>query len=754
LKRAEDPRLLRGEGQYVDDLTLPGMAHLAFLRSPYPHARVLAIRTDAARAAPGVIAVVTAKDLPPLHPTPFMAVLPGLKSRPYPVLADGLVDAAGVPVAAVVAESAALARDAADLLEVEYEPLPAIADAEHALTAGAPLVDPEVGGNRAFSVPMKGGDVEAAFARADHVVRVRVEHHRIAGTPMEPRGVTARHDRGTGELTVWLTTQNPFLARADLAAMLGFPEEKVRVIAPDVGGGFGVKGPVYREEVVAAALASRLGRPVHWMSTRTEDLLTTHHGRATVTSAEAAVTGDGEITGLRVRATFDLGAHLLSLSLVPPLSNAIHVLGPYRIGSIELTSVGAYTNTAPTGPYRGSGRPVGVYLIERVMDEAARVTGLDPVEIRRRNFVPPDAFPYRTALGTVYDSGDYGRALDRALELAGYEALRREQAEARARGEIVGIGVAAYVESTNVQGWESGVVRVERSGRVTAITGASPHGQGHETTFAQVIADQLGIAPDEVIVRHGDTLGAPQAIGTFGSRSAGLGGSALARAAGEVRDKARRLAGQLLEAAPEDLALVTGGFGVKGSPEKTVGWRRIAELAHRGAGLPPGEQPGLEATVFFRQDQPSWSFGAGVARVRIDAETGRVRLERFVAVDDCGHAINPLLVDGQIVGALAQGIGQAMLEHVVYGETAELRTANFMEYAIPRADDMPDLVLDRTVTPSPLNPLGVKGVGEGGACVAPPAIVNAVIDALSPFGVTGVDTPLTPETIWRALRAR
>jgi carbon-monoxide dehydrogenase large subunit len=751
VKRVEDPKLIQGQGLYVDDLPLPGLAHLAFLRSPYAHARIVDIRTDAARDAPGVLRVVTARDLPALRPTPYMAVLPGLKAWPYRCMADEVVDATGVPVAAVVADSAALARDAADLIEVEYGPLDAIADPERALAPDAPLVHAELGTNQAFSVPMKGGDADAAFARAAHVVTVRVEHNRIAGAPMEPRGVTARFDRGTGELTVWLTTQNPFLTRADLAIVLGFPEHKLRVIAPEVGGGFGVKGPLYREEVVAAVLACQLDRPVHWMSTRNEDLLTTHHGRATITAADAAVTADGEVIGLRVRATFDLGAHLLSLSLVPPMSNSVHLLGPYRIQHVELTSVGAYTNTAPTGPYRGSGRPVGVYLIERVMDAAARATGLDPVEIRRRNFIPPDAFPYRTAFGVAYDSGDYARALDRVVELAKYRDLRREQAEARRRGEIMGIGVAAYVESTNVLGWESGLVRVERGGKVTAITGASPHGQGHETTFAQIVADRLGIGLDDVVVRHGDTLGAPQAIGTFGSRSAGLGGSALAQAASEVRDKARRLAARLLEAAPEDVVPAPGGFQVKGAPEKLLAWERIADLAHRPLGLPPGESPGLESTVFFRQDHPAFSFGAGLAVVRVDGDTGRVRLERFIAVDDCGNAINPLLVDGQIVGALAQGIGQAMLEHVVYGEQGELLTGTFMEYAMPRADDMPELVLDRTVTPSPLNPLGVKGVGEGGACVAPPAIVNAVIDALSPFGVTQIDSPVTAEKVWRAM---
>jgi carbon-monoxide dehydrogenase large subunit len=515
-----------------------------------------------------------------------------------------------------------------------------------------------------------------------------------------------------------------------------------------------VKGPVYREEIVAAVLARQLGRPVRWMSSRTEDLLTTIQARAAVSEAEAAVSADGEVIGLRGRSVFDLGAHLLGLSLVPPLSASTHIFGPYRIQNAELLSVGVYTNTAPTGPYRGSGRPVGVYVIERLMDEAARVTRLDPVEIRRRNFIPPEAFPHRTPFGVAYDSGSYARALDRVVELADYQRLRRDQAAARERGEIVGVGVAAYVESTNVLGWESGVVRVERSGKVTAVTGSSPHGQGHETTFAQIIADQLGVAHEDVIVRHGDTLGAPQAIGTFGSRSTGLGGNALAQAAAEVREKGRRLAARLLEASPDDLQLGRGGFQVKGVPAKVVGWDRVGEFAHRGMGLPPEEKPGLEATVFFRQDQPSWSFGAGLAVVRIDRDTGQARVERFVAVDDCGNAINPLLVDGQIVGGFAQGFGQTMLERIVYGEDGQLLTGTFMEYAIPRADDMPDLVVDRTVTPSPLNPLGVKGVGEGSACVAPPAIVNAVIDALAPFGVTHVDMPLTAEKLWRAIGRR
>ena len=752
LKRTEDPRLITGRGQYVEDIKLPGLAHLAFLRSPHAHARVTALRTDAARRAPGVVRVVTARDLGPLRPLPFMAMLPGLKQVQCPYLAEAVVDSTGVPVAAVVAETPSLARDAAELIEVEYEPLPPVADPERGLEPGAPLAHAELGTNQAFSWPLKGGDVDGAFSRAAHIVKVRLDHNRLAGAPMEPRGVLARYDPGSDELTLWLTTQNPFLSRADLAAVTGFPEHKLRVIAPDVGGGFGVKGPLYREEIVAATLARQLGRPIRWISTRTEDLLTTIQARAAVSEAEGAVTADGELIGLRAKAVFDLGAHLLGLSLVPPLSASTHIFGPYRIQHAELLSIGVYTNTAPTGPYRGSGRPVGVYLIERLMDEAARATRLDPVEIRRRNFIPAEAFPHRTPFGVAYDSGNYSRALDRVVELADYRGLRRAQTEARTRGEIMGIGVAAYVESTNVLGWESGVVRVERSGKVTAVTGSSPHGQGHETTFAQIVADHLGVAYDDVVVRHGDTLGAPQAIGTFGSRSAGLGGNALAQAAVEIREKGRRLAARLLEASPEDLQLARGGFQVKGVPEKIVGWDRVGEFAHRGMGLPPQETPGLEATVFFRQDQPSWSFGAGLAVVRIDRDTGQVRLERFVAVDDCGNAINPLLIDGQIVGGFAQGLGQALLERIAYGEDGQLLTGTFMDYAIPRADDMPELVVDRTVTPSPLNPLGVKGVGEGSACVAPPAIVNAVVDALMPFGVRHVDMPLTAEKIWRAIQ--
>ncbi len=751
LKRTEDPKLITGQGSYVDDLKPAGLAHLVFLRSPHAHARVRSLGVKAASKAPGVIGVFTARDLGHLRQIPYLRLFPGMKPPPLPFLAEGVVHAVGIPVAAVVAESPALGRDAAELIEVEYESLPAIADPEAALRPEAPLVHPELGTNQAFAFPMKAGDVAAAFAQADYTVKVRVEHNRLAGAPMEPRGVLAQYDPHADELTIWLTTQSPFMARAALSEALDFPEQRLRVIAPEVGGGFGVKGPVYREEVVAAALARKIGRPVKWVSTRSEDLHTTLHGRGSVAEAEASVTKDGEVTGLKIKIIFNMGAHLLSQSLVPPMSHSGHILGGYRIQNVELVSIGAYTNTGPTGPYRGSGRPEGNYLIERVMDEAARVVGLDPIEIRRRNFIPPDAFPYRTAFGTPYDSGEYAKALDRVLELADYAGLRREQAEARGRGGIMGIGMSTYVESTGVLGWESGVVRVERTGKVTAVTGSSPHGQGHETTFAQIIADHLGVAYEDVSVRHGDTLGAPQAIGTFGSRSVALGGSALAQASIEVREKGRRLAARLLEARPEDIQPIRGGFQVVGVPERQVIWARVAEFAYAPMGLPPEESPGLEATVFFRQDRSAFSFGACIVVVRVDRETGQPRLERLFAVDDCGNVINPLLVEGQIVGGLAQGIGQALVEHIVYGEDAQLLTGTFMDYAMPHADDMPELVVDRTVTPTPLNPLGAKGIGEGGTCVAPPAIVSAVVDALAPFGIRHVDMPLTTEKIWRAM---
>lgn len=751
LKRVEDRRLLTGVGRYVDDFKLPGLLHVALLRSPHAHARIIRIQTEAARSIPGVVAVVTGAEVSHLGPLPVIRMIPSMKVPPHPILADSVVRATGVPVAAVVADDPSRARDASERIEVEYDPLPAVADPEAARGPGAPLLFSELGTNLSFTHTWREGDAEAAFAAADHVARLRIVQRRLAAVPLEPRSVLAHYDQALDELTVWTATQAPFLIRASLAESMGFPEQKIRVVAPEVGGGFGVKGSPYREEVIVAFLALRLGRPVKWVSSRSEDLLTTQHGRGAVAEGELAVTREGKVTGLRAKIIYELGAHLSNSAAIPPSRHAVLLPGAYTIDNVEIETAGVFTNGGPTGAYRGAGRPEAAFMIERLMDEGAWLLNLDPAEIRRRNFIPPTAFPYRTATGQVYDSGNYEAAMDKALELIGYQKLRREQAAARERGELLGIGLATYVEPSGI-GWESGSVRFERTGTVTVVTGSSPHGQGHETTFAQIVADALGVDPQDVAVRHGDTRGAPQGVGTFGSRSVALGGSALLKASAELREKGRKLAATLLEAAVEDVQPAASGFQVKGVPDRKITWRQVADLAYRGIGLPKGEPPGLEATVFFNPGQETFSFGASVALVRIDPETGHVHLLQFASVDDCGTIINPLLVAGQLVGGLAQGIGQVLLEGIVYDEAGQLLTGSLMEYAIPRADDMPPLLIGHTVTPTPLNPLGAKGVGEAGTIAAPPAIVNAVVDALAPLGVRHLDMPLSPEKIWRAIR--
>jgi carbon-monoxide dehydrogenase large subunit len=659
----------------------------------------------------------------------------------------------GEPVAAVVARTAAAARDAAERVRVEYDRLPAVVDAEAALADGAPLVHPALGTNRAFGAVWRAGDVAAARASAARVVRLRVEQPRLAAVPLEPRTILADWDAAAGELTVWTSTQVPFRVRAELALILGLGEERIRVIAPDVGGGFGAKGAAYRDEALVAWLALALGRPVRWVSTRAEDFLTTQQGRGARAEGTLCVAADGRITGLEARISVPVGARLMINGSGPARNHARTLPGAYVVPAVAIEVSGAYTTTPPTGPYRGAGRPEGIFLIERLVDEAARALGLDPAEIRRRNFVPPGAFPYRTATGQVYDSGDYAAALDRALERADYRGLRADQARRRARGEITGVGLAAYVEPAAL-GWESASVRVERTGAVTVVTGSSAHGQGHETTWAQIVADALGVAPDRVRVLHGDTRGAPQGIGTFGSRSTALGGSAAHRAAVEVRERARRLAARLLEAAVEDVVAADGGFHVAGWPARRVGWPAVADLAYRGQGVPDGAPPGLEATVFFQAEGETWSFGTCLATVDVDPDTGRVRLTRCVWVDDAGTVVNPLLAEGQLHGGYTQGAGQALLEGLVYDGEGQLRTATLMDYALPRADDFPEPVLDATVTPSPRNPLGAKGLGEAGCIALPPAIVNAVVDALAPFGVSHLDMPITAEKVWRLIQGR
>jgi aerobic carbon-monoxide dehydrogenase large subunit len=753
LRRREDAPLLTGRGRFVDDLTAPGLTHMALLRSPHAHARVARLDVDRARKAAGVVAVVTADDLGPIEPLPVNRLFRDMIVPPNPWLAGQRVHAQGTPVAAIVAESAAAAWDAAALVETDWEPLPGVAEPQAALAPGAPSLFDVAPGNRALGQTWRAGDPDGAFAGAARVVELAVQQNLLAGVPLETRGVLATWDELTGGLTVWTSTQAPFRIRSEIARMLGIDEGRVRVIAPDVGGGFGVKGGPYREEPLVAWLARRLRRPVKWIATRQEDLVSTQHSRGATSAGALALDADGRICGLRARIAAPLGAYLSFSASTNPRNHARCLPGAYTIRDVDIQVTGALTTTPPVGAYRGAGRPEAAFLIERLVDEAARALGLDPVEIRRRNLIPPEAFPYTTATGQVYDSGAYLEALERALRAADYAGLRRAQVHRRARGELVGVGISTYVEPAAL-GWESGVVRMERTGAVTAITGSSPHGQGHETTFAQVVAEHLGVEPDQVTVRHGDTAGAPQGSGTAGSRSTALGGGALVLAARDVRDKGRRLAARLLEAASEDVVAVPGGFHVVGAPARTVSWRAVADLAHRMGALPAGEEPGLEATRFFEAAGEVWSSGAFVVAVRVERETGVIVPERIVWVDDAGTIVNPLLADGQLEGSLAQAWGQIVMEAVTFDTDGHLLTGSLMDYAIPRADEVPVAEILHVHTASPLNPLGAKGLGEAGTIGLPPAVVNAVVDALAPLGVRHVDMPLTPAKIWAEIAAR
>ncbi len=753
MKRREDRRLLLGTGKFVDDLRPTGALSVVLVRSPHGHARIARLDVEAARKAPGVAAVVTGDEVRHLGLTAInRGPFPDMKVPPHPVIAEGAVHTTGEPVAAVVAETTAAAWDAAELIEVEYAPLPAAPQPEAALAAGAPVLHAGIEANRSFRRALKAGDPDGAFAGAAHRVTVRVAQERIAAVAMEPRTVAASFDAITEELTLWVSCQSPFRIRGEVARLLGLHESQVRVIAPDVGGGFGVKTGPYREEILLAWLAVRLGRPVRWAATRREDFETTNHARGSVCEGELALDADGRILGLRARIVSPLGASLMFAAPGSPWNHVRCMPGAYIVPSCDIAVEGALTSTAPVSAYRGAGRPEAIFVIERLMDVAARVLGLDPAEIRRRNLIPKGRFPYRTITGQVYDSGDYGEALERALAAADYAGLRRAQQARRARGEVVGVGVMSYVEPCAL-GWESGSVKVERSGRVTAITGSSAHGQGHETTFAQVVADALGVTPEEVTVVHGDTRRGPEGFGTHGSRSTALGGGALVEASMVVRDKGRRIAAKLLEAGAADVVSAPGGFHVIGAPQKRITWREVANAAYAGgAALPAGEAPGLESSSYFQPEGEAWSFGAMVASVSIDRETGRLAVESLVWVDDAGTIVNPLLAEGQLHGALAQGLGQALMEQVVYDERAQLVTGTLMDYAVPRANDVTPVTIEKMHTPSPRNPLGAKGLGEAGCIAVPPVVVNAVVDALAPFGVTHVDMPLTPQKLWRLAR--
>ena len=758
VKRREDPRLVQGLSHYVDDLRMADVMQVALLRSPHAHARINGINTDAAAALPGVISVVTGADIgDSVGSIPCAAANPTLRTPPHPVLAQEIVRHVGEPVAAVVADDSYTARDALDLIEVDYEPLPAVSDLEKALEAGSPVVHSQWDSNQAFTFECGTGDMDKARAEADVIVKQKFIHQRLAPIPVETRGVVARYFPGEDELTVWSSTQIPHLLRAMLALVLGFPEHRIRIIAPEVGGGFGCKLNVYREEALLAHLAMKLKGTVKWIEGRRENIQATIHGRGQVGTVEAAVKKDGTILGVTYDTLLDTGAYLQLLTPgLPPLTGLM-VSGCYKIPTVKFSSTGGFTNKIATDAYRGAGRPEATLIIERTMDLIARELDMDPVEVRRKNFAQPDDFPLSVATGLAYDSGNYQGALDKALEMVGYEELRAEQARAREEGRYIGIGFSTYVEicamgpsaALPAGGWESGTVRLDFTGKTTVLTGVSPHGQGEETTFAQIVSDELGVPIEDVAVLHGDTAVVPNGIGTFGSRGISVGGTAVYMATQKVREKAEAIAANVLECSSDDLEFEDGKFTVKGVPDKGITIQEVALQAHVATKLPAGMEPGLQATSVFEPSNFTFPFGTHICVVEVDTQSGEVKILRYIAVDDCGKVINPLIVDGQVQGGIAQGLGQALLEEVVYDEDGQLVTGSLMDYAVARAEDLPPLEFARTETPSPVNPMGVKGVGEAGTIGSTPSIVNAVVDALAPFGVTHIDMPLKPEKLWR-----
>jgi aerobic carbon-monoxide dehydrogenase large subunit len=757
IRRREDPRLLTGTATYLDDIKMPGMHHACVVRSPHAAARIKSLNVKPALARPGVTAVFTGADVKDLGPIPCGASLPGLRTPHHHILAQDRVYLVGHPVAVVVATDRYIAADAVDLIEVDYEVLPAVSDPEKALAPGAPAVHPQWPDNTAFTFHQEGGDITGAFAQADVVVKQRITSQRLIPTSMETRGVVADWHAGDKSLTLWSSTQIPHLLRTLLAGILGMPENHLRVITPEVGGGFGSKLNVYAEEALMAFVSMRIGKPVKWVESRRENFLCTIHGRGHVDYFELAARRDGTMLGLRLKLIQDLGAYHQLLTPAIPTLSVLMMPGLYKFKNISADIVGVFTNCTPTDAYRGAGRPEATHGIERMVDILAAELKMDPAELRRKNFVGKDEFPFQTATGLAYDSGNYVLPLDTALAEIDYPALRREQQQARASGKLMGIGLSTYGEicaigpspATPAGGWESATVKIEPSGKITVLTGASPHGQGEETTFAQIVADELGVDIDDVVVIHGDTAIVQYGIGTFGSRGTAIGGTALYYALQELKGKVKKFGAMLLEC--DDVALA-GGKCVDERSGKSVPFAQVAAASYRAMKLPPNTQPGLVATYFWEPPNFTFPFGAHVVITDVDRETGQVSIRRYVAVDDCGKIINPLIVAGQVHGGVAQGLGQALWEQAVYDENGQLLSGELTDYALPRAHMMPWIESSHTETPSPVNPLGVKGVGEAGTIGCSPAVVNSVVDALSHLGVRHIDMPLTPEKVWKLIQ--
>ena len=764
VRRKEDPRLITGSSTYVDDLKVPGMGVIALVRSPHPHATIVSIDKSAAEAMPGVLAVVTGDELAQFcgslaggsaeggsgeEANPIEKEEEAEASPPIWPLARGKVRYVGEAVVAVVAESKYQAADAAEAVEVEYDALDSITDPEAAMEDGAPQLYTSQKNNIGARWDRDHGDIEAAFKNAPFVAKARIRSQRLSGVPMEGRAVAAMPDPLINGLTVWTSTQAPHWNRTGIAAAIGLPSTKVRAIAPEVGGGFGVKIGAYQEDFIVSALAYKMQRPLKWIETRTENFLATNHGRDQWADVEIAADESGRVRGLRMHVVQDLGGFPRGTDLAE-LTGRMSC-GCYDIPALEFRSVSVYTNKMALGAYRGAGRPEAAYYVERAMDLLADEAGLDPAEVRRINFIPPFDNGFTTNAGEKYDTGDYEKPLNRALELADYAGLRKEQAEARKAGRYLGIGLASYVEICGFGPFESSTVRVETNGDVTVYTGISPHGQGQETTFAQIVADGLGVTMDVIGVTHSDTLNTPQGNGTMGSRGLAVGGGAVVLAMNKVQERAKAIAAHLLEAAPEDIEIEDGSFRVKGVPDRGVALAEIAAAAYGGS-LPPEFGAGLEATEFFRPEDETFPFGTHIAVVEVDPDSGVVSMVKFLSVDDCGPIISPMLVRGQVHGGVAQGIGQALLEEIVYDDSGELITATLNEYAIPKAVDFCELETHHTETRTYLNPLGAKGIGEAATIGSTPAVANAVIDALEPWGVTHLDVPMTSEKVWRAIQ--
>jgi len=733
MRRREDARLISGKGAFVDDLRLPGTVFVEFVRSNHPRGRIAAIETEAAEALPGVIAVLTAETLGPLGEAGVNRVLPDVRLLPFSVLAQGEVNAVGQPVAAVIATSQLAAVDGAALVELTIEELPLWQDQ-------API----------YRHRWQSGDVDQAFTAAAHVASVTIAHERVAPVTLEPRTAMAFWDASEDLLTVWLSTQTPHRARQDLAIILNLDESKIRVIAPDVGGAFGGKASIYPEDALVAAAAMKLDRPVKWRGSRGEDFLAATQGRGGTISGELAVDAQGRFLGLRATLDYPIG-HWMPYSALMPGKNAARILpGPYVCRNVDIALQGKAENTAAMNIYRGAGRPEAAMLMERLADIAALELGIDPAEIRRRNLITADAFPYETPTGERLDSGNYPLLLEKARSTAQYDEVLRNRDIRRKSGEVCGIGICVYTEPCG-QGWESAELRLDPKGQIIAATGSSAQGQGRETAYAQIVADALRTRPDVIVVAHGDTATTPTGIGALASRSTAIGGSALLKATEQFREKARACAARLLQADPDHVELTHEGFEVVVPVRRKLTWRDLGRIAHADADVMGDFGEGLRSHLVYEAGE-AWSSGCCMATVSIDAETGVLTIDRIVWIDDAGVIVNPLLVEGQMIGGLAQGIGEALLERVVYDEDGQLVTASFMDYAMPRAAHIPALTFGKIETPSPFNELGAKGIGEAGNVAVPAAIVNAVVDALSPFGVTHMDMPLTSERIWTAMQ--